>query len=357
MLWTIKNLLRKLSLYGIDVTWFKNYLSGHTQKVKVDRSEGEPIFSSSLPNDIGVFQGGSLSCLLYSIYANDMSLHVHDVEVTQFADDTQLLISGPKRNITQMIQVLERALNDLYDWFCDNRLKVNEKKTQMIVFGTKAMLKNFPAVTINFRGTIIQESRTVKNLGLYMDRYLNFTDHVSRLVSKCTGTLIALIHIKHTLPRSAIRPIVNALVMSSVRYCLAIYGTCTSTEKHRVQKIINFAARVISGKKKFEHISDVMREFNWLSVTQLVDYHRSQLVHKVVKTGMPETLHACLVTGESHNHDTRYSSLMSLPRIRTETGRRQLAYSGVQIYNSIIQRMRENTFKATLLKSLRGEYG
>ena len=203
--------------------------------------------SSSLPNSIGVYQGGSLSCLLYAIYANDMGLYVDGVDIIQFADDTQLLITGQKKHVSGMIMTMERALNQLSDWFNENRLKVNASKTQMIVFGTKAMLQNQPKITVNFCGTAIQESRVVKNLGLYMDRHLTFVDHVDHVVAKCSGSLMALVHAKHSLPKSSIKPIVTALVISIVRYCVSIYGTCSKTELHRIQKIINFSARVISG--------------------------------------------------------------------------------------------------------------
>ena len=194
---------RNLTLYGVDVAWFSNYLAGHTQQVKVSDSGGSQILSGSRSNEIGVYQGGSLSCLLYTIYANDMCLHVDDFEIIQFADDTQLLITGNKSQLSQMIKKLEQALARLSDWFCENRLSVNARKTQMIALGTRAMLKHMPSVTINFCGTAVHESRVVKNLGLHMDRHLTFSDHVSHLVQKGSGSLVALMHAKHSLPKKS----------------------------------------------------------------------------------------------------------------------------------------------------------
>ena len=143
--------------------------------------------SSSLPKRIGVYWGGSLSCLLYSIYANDMRLYVDGVEIIQFADDTQLLITGKIKQLTEMIATMERALSQVSDWFNENRLKVNASKTQMIVFGTRAMLRNQPKIAISFCGTMISESRVVKNLGLYMDRHLTFVEHVDHVWRSATA--------------------------------------------------------------------------------------------------------------------------------------------------------------------------
>ena len=115
-------LLEKLSLYGIDTAWFRSYLEGHTQQVRMPaaeqgtRSSGAgrvPAFASQLsetrPVPIGVFQGGALSCILYLLYANDLSLCVGEgVSIIQYADDTQVPVSGKKRELASLIARIER---------------------------------------------------------------------------------------------------------------------------------------------------------------------------------------------------------------------------------------------------------
>ena len=64
------------------------------------------------------YQGGSLSCALYTLYTNDLSLHVPEcVTTVQFADDTQLLITGKKQDMQNMIVTMESALDSLYQWY------------------------------------------------------------------------------------------------------------------------------------------------------------------------------------------------------------------------------------------------
>ena len=67
-------LLDKLSLYGIHTEWFSNYLSDHVQQVVTRGADGNVLTSDVKPNSLGVFQGGSLSCVLYSIFSNDLCL-------------------------------------------------------------------------------------------------------------------------------------------------------------------------------------------------------------------------------------------------------------------------------------------
>ena len=195
-----EKMLEKLSLYNINTAWFSQYLQGHSQQVKSRSIDGTAILSKSLPIKSGVFQGGSLSCLLFSIFANDMCLHVPDATIVQFADDTQLLVSGKKADMARLIARMELALSRIFTWFCSNDMKVNASKTQMIVLGTRQMLKGLPPVSIRFAGTTIHESASVKNLGLLMDKHLTYHDHVSHVVGKCTGALLTLNHARHVLP-------------------------------------------------------------------------------------------------------------------------------------------------------------
>ena len=328
-----EKMLEKLSLYSINTAWFSQYLQGHSQQVKSRSIDGTVILSKSLPIKSGIFQGGSLSCLLFSIFANDMCLHVPDATIVQFADDTQLLVSGKKADMTRLIARMELALSKIFTWFCSNDMKVNASKTQMIVLGTRQMLKGLPPVSIRFAGTIIHESASVKNLGLLMDKHLTYHDHVSHVVGKCTGALLALNHARHVLPPPTLRPIVLSLVVSTLRYCISIYGTCGTTELHRVQKLLNFCARVISGRRKYSHVSDVLKQLKWLNATNLVMYHRICNVHAIVNTGQPSAIAHSLERATDHGHVTRNAQRFRLPRIRTEAGRRQLVYSGVDAYN------------------------
>ena len=58
------------------------------------------------------------------LYTNELSLYVPDcVTVVQFADDTQLLISGKKSDLPRIIRIMEETLVTIYQWFCANSMK------------------------------------------------------------------------------------------------------------------------------------------------------------------------------------------------------------------------------------------
>ena len=260
-------------------------------------------------------------CFLF--FSNELILYTERAKLVCFADGTQVLISGKKQNISDMIGCLESELSLLSDWFAQNSLKLNSAKTQVIVFGTRAMLKDLPEVSVRVGNTVVSGCREVKNLGVHMDRYLTYGDHIDHMVRKCTGTLLALVHASHVSPRCVLNQIVVSLVLSMIRYCISIYGTCGVTQLHRIQKLINFGARVVSRKKKYEHISHVTRRLGFLSAPQLVTYHQLCLLHRILVTGEPEELRALFSTTD-HDHGTRYADRLVVARAKTCAGERRI---------------------------------
>ena len=135
-------LLTKLSLHGIDTSWFSAYLCNHTQSVSLTDARGKAQTSLPLPNNIGIFHGSSLGPLLYCIFANDLSLFGEDAVVVQYADDTQVLVSGKKSEIHKAISRMERALALIDRWFQANGLKVNAAKAQLMLLGSPQNLRS-----------------------------------------------------------------------------------------------------------------------------------------------------------------------------------------------------------------------
>ena len=286
-----------------------------------------------------IYQGGSLSCLLYSIFSNELNSYSEKTKLVIFADDTQIMISGHKQNIHDMIMCLESELAVVFDWFAQNSLKLNSSKTQVIVFGTRAMLRDLPTVSVRVGNDVVSERREVKNLGVYMDRYLTFSDHFDHVVRKCTGTLIALVHLSHGIPVSLMKQIVVALVLSMIRYCISIYGTCGATQLHRIQKLINFCARVISRKSKYDHISQEVRRLGLMTAQQLVTYHQMCLIRRILVTGEPHEL--SLFSSADHEHRTRYAHRLVTVRARTCAGERRIFNGGVRKYNDLPTEVRD----------------
>ena len=346
-------LLAKLRLYNIDTRWFESYLADHHQQVQTRDATGRLIRSESLPNTMGVYQGTALGPILFSIFSNDLAMHVTNAGIIQYADDVQIWKTCKKQRIGEAISSMESTLSAVSDWFCSNSMKVNSSKTQLIVFGTRKALKDLSPVHLSFGTSTITESRVVKNLGLTMDRHLTFEDHIHQLVARCTGVLIAMSHAKHVLPSFTVALVIDALVVSAIRYCITIYGTCSKTQLHRIQKLLNFSARVISGRRKYDHISDALKRLKWLRAEQLVQYHQLCLVKTVTDNNLPLDI-AAMFSYVSTPHQTRQTGQLYCPRAKSGSGARRLAHCSAH-YNRLptgLKGLRTSAFKRRLKQLL-----
>ena len=345
-------LLSKLQAYSIDPTWFSSYLHGHTQSVCTVDGRGNRHLSKPLSNPMGVFQGSSLGPLLFLIFANDLPLFAPDAHVVQYADDTQILVSGKKESLPKLIATMEQTLQSLDVWFHSQGLKVNTGKTELIVFGSRQNCRGLAPTSIRFREDTIREGPTVRNLGVVFDKYLTWDSHVSALAKKCYGILIGLSHVRHQIPRDLLPILVNALVISHVRYCLAVFGDGSERNTQRLEKVLNFGLRVISGRRKFDRISDVRDALGWPTARELYKLHSLNLLHKIRITEEPLVLSSQLRANSTlRSRSTRQDGDLALPRVRTEAGRRRLLFKTVQRYNELPPEVRLlplNAFKRTV---------
>ena len=328
-------LMQKLMMHGIETSWFAAYLHGHSQSVSLNDGSGRRVLSRSLPNTMGVFQGSALGPLLFTIFSNNLSLYAGDAAVFQYADDTQVLVSGPAGDLGGLISRMEVSLASLSDWFCANALKVNASKTQLIAFGSRQNLRKLPDFKVHFRDAALQPCVQVGNLGVTFDSTLSWDAHVSELSRRCTGLLIGLSHARHCLPDGIIRILVTALVISRIQYCLTVYGNGSQKNFDRLQKILNFAARVIFGRRKFDHVSDLRKKLGWLSPRSMSDHQTLVIAHKAIQRGEPEELAALFVTNSAiRERQSRQDHLFHLPRPRLETGKRRFGYRAAALLNS-----------------------
>ena len=180
---------------------------------------------------------------------------------------------------------------------------------------------------------------------------MTFRPHMDLLSGRCTGILLGLGAARHWLPRDVLTALVDCFVLSQLRYCASVFGNASCETRDRMQKLINFGARVVTGRRKKEHISDAVRSLKWLSAAALYQYSTITRFRAVLHTGEPPSLSSNIMTNSDiHVNNTRSSSQFRQPRVRSQLGKRTFAYSAPGLYNALPQSVRESggTFKDTL---------
>ena len=141
-------LSRLNSVSGIQSTalqWFQSYLSDRYQSTSVNNS-------SSSPSQLmyGVPRGSVLGPILFVLYTKSLSdiIANHSVNHQLFADDTQLQKSAPLSEVNNLIKNSMHATDDIKTWMTENQLKLNDDKTEALLFPFRLSLNllQFPSL-------------------------------------------------------------------------------------------------------------------------------------------------------------------------------------------------------------------
>ena len=93
---------------------------------------------------------------------------------------------------------------------------------------------------------------------------MTFNEHVTNVVSSCIAGLYQINRTKYIFDKQTLINIINALIFSKMYYGSAIWSKTSSKNVKKLELLLNFAARIISGSNKYEHITPVLGQLYWL---------------------------------------------------------------------------------------------
>ena len=148
----------------------------------------------------------------------------HFIQYHLYADDSQLYTSlGPDiDNQSEIVSNLKNCIADISKWMSTNKLKLNQDKTEFILFGNSIQRNKMLVNSITVSGSNISSSKYVRNLGVYLDQEFSMEKHVNQLCKSCYFQLRNIRYIRSSLTTEAAKIVVHALAMSKLDYCNSI---------------------------------------------------------------------------------------------------------------------------------------
>ena len=149
---------------------------------------------SSLLISSGVPQGSILGPFLFLIYINDIVKSTNYFSVRLFADDTSLTATG--KDLEVLLQRINSELPAIYEWLCSNRLTLNLSKTKYLVFQPRQKRNYNLHIPLKLADRYLEQSLSVKYLGLIIDCSLSWHDHIDYISNKISKSVNVIAKVK-----------------------------------------------------------------------------------------------------------------------------------------------------------------
>ena len=337
-------LLQKLAHYGfrgLINDWFRSYLQERAQVTMVgNRSSNKSLITCGVP------QGSVLGPLLFLLYVNDIYCSSTKLKFYLFADDTNVLHSH--KDLKSLEKEMNAELNNVYQWLVSNKLTLNLKKTNFVIFRPyQKPLPFLPTIYINDHLTnsltYLESKDHVKYLGVHIDYKLSWKNHIDSITMKLSKTIGLLSKIRHFVPFHTLVSIYNSLVVPYLRYGLIAWGQTGKTQLNKLLILQKRALRFMCFADRCDHAIPLFLRAQTLPIHFLYYKLLAETMHDVSNDVIPSQLKDLFIpTVKIHSYNTRssVSDNFYIKKSNLEVKRKSFSVIGAKLWNEIPTKLR-----------------
>ena len=155
-------------------------------------------------------------------------------DILNYADDNSICCHGS--NVDDVITNLERVSNVMLTWFKQNYIQPNPDKFQFILFHNAVKSSN---KSVGVGDTILEKLESVKLLGIFVDRWLNFNLHISETCKNAGKQLSALGRLANILStEDKYRYVLfECFILLHFNYCPVVWHCCNISDMKKLENI------------------------------------------------------------------------------------------------------------------------
>ena len=291
-------LIKKLECYGVGgklLKWITSFLANRTQQVVVDGC------MSYIVNVIsGVPQGSVLGPLLFLIFIDDITKSVHHSSIRMFADDSRLIKAISPENSQEDELKLTEDISSVVKWSKQNNMQLHESKFELLCHRVHwhapnmnmRMLLALPFTEDLCRRsycvnevTSLQETESVKDLGITISNSFCFSEHISKIAKKANQTCFWILSVFSCRDPEVLLPTFKSLVLSTLEYACPLW---TPTKIGEIEILETIQQRFTSKISTVKHLNywDRLKALKLMSMQRrrerYVIMHMWKTIHHVV---------------------------------------------------------------------------
>ena len=338
-------LKKKLEIYGVRgkaLNWIKTYFENRKQHLKYNE-----ILSAEEVVNYGVPQGSILGPILFIIYINDMPNCSRKSDFFVFADDTNIVISA--KDSTSLQTEISTCMKEVSSWLLVNRLKVNTSKCEAIFFSKtrpcKVMLSN----------RALENSKTIKYLGLLIDKDLKFEEQYKSLFAKLKQCLGMFHKFQRYVDTETKLTVYHSLIHSRLLYCCTCFGNKSGLYITKIENIQRRILKLVFACSE-ENLKNNMTKYRILNYTNIIRFETVIFMWKAFHKLLPMRIQARFTRYmDTHDRNSISSHNFDVKRHKTKLSTQCISASGVKLWNSLPKEIKQAA-NLRVLKNLTKDY-
>jgi len=202
-----------------------------------------------------------------------------------FADDTNILFSDKDPKLLET--KLNKQLDIISDWFKLNKLSLNIKKTNFMIFKNKHNPIPSPNIKIIIDDKEIEQVKVTKFLGILIDDDLSWkshTSHITKIVSKYNGIFR---RIRSFLTSDTLVTLYNTLVFPYLNYCAIIWADKNNTHINDLFLLQKRIIRTCTNSAWLAHTDPLFYSLKTLKVCDLYTFQTAQFMYQYNRNQLP----------------------------------------------------------------------
>ena len=348
------------SCFGITsnaLGWVRSYLKDRKLCVNIREAQSEvKHFNFSVP------QGSCLGPMLFNLYCSTITDCTDDEQSLGGYADDHCLVDSFNPAVTEdeeaCVRRLESSLQKINTWMASNKLKMNPAKTETTIFASKCISNKISVKSLEVAHEQVQISDHLKYLGVWFDTNLTMDKHISAKCNTATINIRCIAAIRRYINLDTAKLLASSLVLTHLDYSNSVLCGLPNKSIMKLQRIQNWAAKVVLQREKFSSSKDALMYLHWLPIKERIDFKILCIVFKCRRNMAPPYLSSKIKT-KSYTRVTRASSTgitLDVPLVRKSThAARAFSVYGPNLWNSLPANVQQASTIETFKRSLKTE--
>ncbi|KAL9972596.1 hypothetical protein ACROYT_G018932 [Oculina patagonica] len=201
-------------------------------------------------------------------------------------------------NEAEAVIAIENCIQDVRAWMRDDKLMLNDDKTEFLIIDTERQLSRVSVDKIKIGQAEVSPVSSVRNLGTWFDSHLDMSTLVTKACASAFYYLYNIRHIRKYLSRESTERLVHAFITSRLDYCNSLLYGAPEHQIKKLQRVMNASARLVYRAPKYCHITPLLRELHWLPVRFRIDFKilliTFKILHGVAPSYLKDLVSLCL---------------------------------------------------------------